>query len=50
MPVVLITPEAFLNKSAPYVDILREAGFDVQYPNNPELARGNCTEDETQEP
>lgn len=46
MPIVKINPEAMLNKAAPYVDILRRAGFDIQYPRNPELARGNCTEDE----
>lgn len=47
MPIVKINPEAMLNKPGPYVDILRNAGFEVQYPRNPELARGNCSEDET---
>jgi len=42
MPIVQINPEAMLNKPAPYVDILREAGFEIRYPRNPELARGNC--------
>lgn len=46
MPIVQINPEAMLNKPAPYVDILREAGFEIRYPRNPELARGNCTAEE----
>jgi D-3-phosphoglycerate dehydrogenase/(S)-sulfolactate dehydrogenase len=47
MPTVLITPEAFLHQKAPYVDALKAAGFEVQYPVNPHFTRGLGTEDET---
>jgi len=47
MPTVLITPEAFLHQKAPYVDMLKEAGFDVAYPRDPHFTRGLGTEDET---
>jgi D-3-phosphoglycerate dehydrogenase/(S)-sulfolactate dehydrogenase len=47
MPIVQISPEAMLHKAAPYVDILREAGFEVLYPKNPLIARGVCSEQET---
>ncbi|MCH7549399.1 MAG: hypothetical protein IH969_07690, partial [Candidatus Krumholzibacteriota bacterium] len=40
MPVVLITPEAMLHKPAPYVDMLRDAGFEIQYPRNTAFTRG----------
>jgi phosphoglycerate dehydrogenase-like enzyme len=40
MPVALITPEAMREQPAPYVRILREAGFEVRYPKNPRFARG----------
>lgn len=33
--------------SAPYVDLLREAGFTVRYCRNTEFARGVCNEQET---
>ncbi len=46
MPIAMINPEAMLHKDAPYVAILREGGFEVRYPTNPQLARGVCTEDE----
>lgn len=46
MPIVQINPEAMLNKPGPYVDLLREAGFEIRYPRNPELARGNCNAQE----
>jgi len=39
-PVVLITPEAFFNKEAPYIDMLVDAGFDVHFPEDPTFARG----------
>jgi D-3-phosphoglycerate dehydrogenase/(S)-sulfolactate dehydrogenase len=47
MAVVLITPEAMREKPAPYVDIVREAGFEVRYPKNPIFTRGHCSEAET---
>jgi phosphoglycerate dehydrogenase-like enzyme len=47
MPTVLITPEAMLHRPAPYVDMLREAGFDIRYPENPHFTRGLGTEAET---
>lgn len=40
MPRVMITPEAMQNVRGPYVAMLEEAGFEVCYPNDPELARG----------
>lgn len=47
MPTVLITPEAMLEKPAPYVDMLREAGFDISYPKNPHFNRGLGTAEQT---
>src|SRR5687768_17582471 len=47
MPTVLITPEAMREVPGPYVKILRDAGFDVQYPKNPLFARGLCDVAET---
>ena len=46
MPIAQINPETMLHKPGPYVDILRNAGFEVRYPKNPKLARGVCDEDE----
>lgn len=46
MPVAQVNPEAMLNKPLPLVDVLKDAGFEVRYPTNPELARGRCTDDE----
>ena len=47
MPVVLITPEEMLHKETSYVEILREAGFEIEYPADPTFARGLCSEEET---
>ncbi len=47
MPVALITPEAMREKPAPYVDILRDAGFEIRYPKNPIFTRGHCSVEET---
>jgi D-3-phosphoglycerate dehydrogenase len=47
MPIVLISPEAYLNKPAPYVEMLRAAGFDVRYPKDPLLTRGLGSEEQT---
>lgn len=44
MPTVLITPEAMLHRPAPYVTMLREAGFDIRYPEDPHFTRGLGTE------
>jgi phosphoglycerate dehydrogenase-like enzyme len=47
MPVVLITPEEMLHKQTSFVELLREAGFEIEYPDDPGFARGLCSEDET---
>lgn len=47
MPTVLIVPESMRDVPAPYVTILREAGFEVRYPKNVIFGRGFCTEAET---
>jgi phosphoglycerate dehydrogenase-like enzyme len=47
MPVALITPEAMREKPAPYVSMLKEAGFEVRYPKNPIFTRGHCSVAET---
>ena len=36
-----------LRVPAPYVTILRDVGFDIRYPQNPHLARGLVTDEET---
>jgi phosphoglycerate dehydrogenase-like enzyme len=40
MPTVLIVPEAMRDVPARYVNILRDAGFDIRYPRDPVFARG----------
>lgn len=47
MPTVLITPEAMRNAPGPYLEILREAGFEISYPKNSCFDRGLCSEAET---
>ena len=47
VPTVLITPESMLRVPAPYVAILKDAGFEIHYPMNSHLARGLVTDDET---
>jgi phosphoglycerate dehydrogenase-like enzyme len=47
MPTVVISPETMREKSAPYVDLLREAGFDVRYPKDPLFTRGLGGEKQT---
>lgn len=47
MPTVLITPERLRDQAGPHLDLLREAGFDIQFPRNPLLARGLCSDEET---
>ncbi len=46
MPVALITPEAMREQPAPYVDILRAAGFEVRYPKDPHFTRGLGTHEQ----
>ncbi|MBI2478302.1 MAG: phosphoglycerate dehydrogenase [Planctomycetia bacterium] len=46
MPTCLIVPEAMREVPERYVDVLREAGFDIVYPKNPELARNRGGESE----
>jgi phosphoglycerate dehydrogenase-like enzyme len=48
MPDVLIAPvEMFQKPDAPYVAIVREAGFQVRYPTDPKFCYGYCTPEET---
>jgi len=47
MPTVLITPETMRHKPAPYVDILREAGFEIRYSKDPLFTRGLGNDDQT---
>ena len=46
MPVVQINPDTMLEKDEPYVQILLQAGFEIRYPRNPQLARGLCSDAE----
>jgi len=46
MPTCLIVPESMREVPERYVDVLHEAGFDIAYPKNPELARNLGGEDE----
>ena len=46
MPKVLITPEALVRADGPHVDLLKEAGFDVAFPENAEFTRGLGDEEE----
>ena len=47
MPTVLITPEAMLHDAVPCVDVLKRAGFDVIFPEDPTFTRGLYSEQET---
>ena len=48
MPTVLISPEAFLHQpEASYARLLRDAGFEIRYPQNPTFTRGLGPEEET---
>src|SRR5262245_9011745 len=47
MSVALITPELMRHKPAPYVDILRAAGFEVRYSKDPFFTRGLGPEQQT---
>ena len=45
--VALISPEHMIGKDKRYVHVLKEAGFDVIYPDDPTFTRGQKTEKET---
>jgi phosphoglycerate dehydrogenase-like enzyme len=47
MPTCLITPEALLDQNWRHVDVLRDAGFEILYPRNRQITRGNFPADET---
>lgn len=47
MPRVLITPEALVGAEGRHTEILKEAGFDISFPNNPRFSRGLCDEKES---
>jgi hypothetical protein len=46
MPKVLITPEALVHADGPHIDLLKEAGFEVAFPKNPQFTRGLGDEEE----
>lgn len=47
MPTVLILPEVLRERQGPHIDLLQEAGFEIRYPNNPLIARGRVSEQES---
>jgi len=47
MPVALIVPEMLQGDDIPCVKLLREAGFEVRFPKNPQIARGQCSRAES---
>jgi len=47
MPVALIVPEMLQGDDVPCVKLLREAGFDVRFPQDLQIARGQCNHAET---
>ncbi len=46
-PIVLITPLTFKARQGPHLALFRDAGFQVRYPRDPQLARGHLSERET---
>jgi D-3-phosphoglycerate dehydrogenase/(S)-sulfolactate dehydrogenase len=46
MPTVVITPEHLFTNPSPFVEILERNGFEVRYPENRTLARGETPEAE----
>jgi phosphoglycerate dehydrogenase-like enzyme len=44
---VLISPEALIGVRGPWVGLLEDAGFSVQYPEDPTFTRGLCGAEET---
>jgi phosphoglycerate dehydrogenase-like enzyme len=47
MPVALIVPEMLQGDDIPCVKLLKEAGFDVRFPQERQLARGQCSRAES---
>ncbi len=47
MPVALIVPEMLQGDDVPCVKLLKEAGFDVRFPQDRQLARGQCSRAES---
>jgi len=43
MPVALVVPEMLQGDDVPCVKLLREAGFEVRFPKDPQIARGQCS-------
>lgn len=46
MPRVLITPEALVRAAGPHIELLKEAGFDVSFPEDATFTRGLGTQEE----
>jgi len=46
MPIVVIVPEQLFANPSPYVEILERNGFEVRYPRNRTLSRGETSDDE----
>ena len=46
-PIVLITPLTLKERQGPHLALFRDAGFQVRYPRDPQLARGHLSERET---
>ena len=47
MPTVMFTPEALVRVHGPWITLLQEAGFTVEYPEDPTFTRGICGPEET---
>ncbi len=47
LPTVLISPEALIGVRGPWVPLLEDAGFAVQYPEDSTFTRGLCSAEET---
>ena len=47
MPTVLISTESLIDVRGPWVEMLEEAEFEIQYPEDRTFSRGLCSEDET---
>lgn len=47
MQTVMFTPEALIGVRGPWVSMLEEAGFSVQFPEDPTFTRGVCGQEET---
>ncbi len=47
MPTVLISTESMIDVRGPWVEMLEEAGFEIQYPEDHTFSRGLSSQDET---